>query len=158
MPRTFADLYESWLTWLTLTLLAWSLRSLFELIAWFTTGQTQATLLTAADTASVISGVLLLVASLFVLLGQTRLLWSIKSPKELRLRRQLRPDNYTFEAIRQAAMLSWFSTFAIVMFLEMTSNRIDFAPEPMLDLVAFLLGGVFSISFLIMTLRNDAES
>jgi hypothetical protein len=150
-----SDIYERSYNWLALWLLVIAIRDLLHLLSYWFGSPAVSGFERAADLAHYAGFVVLGVAIFSTLFGQTRFLWSVTGPKDLRQRSQLRPDDFAVAVITRAAVLSCFATFAVLLFLGAIADGRNLPGMLVIRLLSFLLAGTFSVSYFALSARAN---
>jgi hypothetical protein len=160
MRTTYADIYERWLYWVALWLFVLATQDLMQLLSYLVDEPAQAAFESAAEIASFVALAVLLAAVALFLLRQTRMLWSVTGPADLKRRSQLRVDSFAIDVVKRSALVAAFVAFAVFSLIDPPGrNSIDFdlPGDFFVKLATFLLTASYSISFFAWSLSGEAD-
>jgi hypothetical protein len=159
MRTTYANLYESWLHWVALWLLVLAVQDATQMMTYLVDEPAQSAFESAAEVATFVATAVLLLAALLFLLRQSRMLWSVTGPADLKRRSQWRADSYTIELVKRSALIASFVAFAVFSVIDPPGLDSDFdlPGDFFVKLATFLLTASYSISFFAFSLRGAGD-
>lgn len=148
---TLAELYASYYHWIAVAILLIAVQNSIELIGYGADSPAGESYETWIEIVGLAPFAVLFITAVTFSVRQTRLLWSVNGPADLKRRWTLRNDDFTVELLKRAALVACVVTGTGLGFIELTVDSLELPGDFIAKLGVMLIAGSFSLCFLAMS-------